>query len=123
MAALGQPLLDTYGLAPTESIDTSFMSGFGMVASHWYPAIRIVSTIELALGDEEVFNEEFRRRFRDRYVTVENLRETLLHDPSGAKFLEEMARLEFRGADDELSGALKAITGVRKLYETMTPFA
>ncbi len=118
--SLDPTLADRYGLSPTDSIGLSFLSGFGMVASTWYPAIRIESTIELGQRDMEIFNEEFGRRFIDRYVTVASIREALAEDPSGATFLEEMARLEFRNADDELAGALKAIAGARNLYEALT---
>ena len=117
---LDQALVARYELSPTEPIDLSFLSGFGMVSSHWYPAIRIVSTLDLDERDEGIFNEELGRRFIDRYVTVASTREALIKDPSGAAFLEEMARLEFRNADDELKGALKAIAGARNLYEALS---
>lgn len=124
--ALDEELVDVYELRstkpPTLTLpdDLSFIAGFSMVVSTWYPAIRIVSTVDFKPGDEQIFDEEFGRRFRDRFVTARTLREALASDPSGSTLLEEMARAEFREENLELIGALKAITGIRKMYQALT---
>lgn len=50
-------------------------------------------------------------------------RAALALDPSGATWLGEKARAEFTERNLALIGALKAITGARKMYEALTAAA
>lgn len=127
--ALDEDLVDVYELRPDDipglslPSNLSFVSGFSLVVSHWYPAIRVVTATSFKLNDEQFFDTEFGRRFRDRVVTSHTLRDALTTDPSGATWLEEMASAEFREENLELLGARKAIKGARKMYEALTAAA
>lgn len=122
---LDEELADVYELRPGDipglvlPNNLSFVAGFSLVVSHWYPAVRIITSPNFKPDDEQFFDAEFGRRFRDRVVTVQILREALATDPSGATWLEEMARAEFREENLELLGARKAIVGARKMYEAL----
>lgn len=123
---LDEELADVYELRPedvpglTLPNNLSFVAGFSLVVSHWYPAVRVITSPNFKPADEGFFDAEFGRRFRDRVVTAQILREALAADPSGATWLEEMARAEFREGNLELLGARKAIAGARKMYEALT---
>ena len=127
--SLDEELAEIYELRPENVPDLllpnnlSFVAGFSFVVSHWYPVVRIVASSEFKPSDEEIFDAEFGRRFRDRVVTARMLRDVLAVDHSGATWLEEMARVEFREENLELLGARKAITGVRKMYEQLAATA
>lgn len=118
---IDEELVDVYELRPDSiPFNVSFMSGFSLVISTWYPAIRVLTSHNFKSSDEHFFDSEFGRRFRDRVVTSHTLRDALIVDPSGATWLEEMAGAEFRQENLELLGARKAITGIRKMHELLT---
>ena len=127
--SLDEELTDVYELRPedvpglTLPNNLSFVAGFSLVVSHWYPAVRVLTSPSFKPDDEGFFDAEFGRRFRDRVVTAQTLKEALATDPTAATWLEEMARSEFREENLELLGARKAITGARKMYEVLTATA
>lgn len=123
LQSLDKDLVEIYDLKPPDlpelnlSDNLSFVSGFGYVASHWYPLVRAVATGRIKHGDEYVMDSHLERMFPDGRITTKELNDNLIEDPSGATWLEQRARVEFRQGNLELIGARKAITGIRKMHE------
>jgi len=57
--------------------------------------------------------------FPGQNVTSKSLLKALMIDPSGAAWLEEMARNEFKNDQLGLTGALKAVAGARKMHSML----
>ncbi|MBI2011185.1 hypothetical protein HYS91_00305 [Candidatus Daviesbacteria bacterium] len=127
--ALDEELVDVYELRPAElptltlPNNLSFVEGFSYVASHWYPLVRAVASGAVAPGEEHFMDSHLDRVFPDGRVTTQQLRDALLADPSGATWLEQMAQDEFREGNLELTGARKAITGAKRMYEQLIAVA
>lgn len=114
-------LADIYELAPAEipalalPSNLAFFSGFSYVGRQWYPWL---NAVVISRPEQQQFlDQEMGRFFPDRAVTAKRVREALAVDPSAATWLEQMARVHFRNDNLELIGALKVITGARKMYE------
>lgn len=123
---LSEELIDTYELRPAElptlvlPNHLKFVSGFSYVASHWYPLVRAVGSGLVVPGDEDFMNDHLTRMFPDGIVTTQSMIDALSTDATGATWLEERARFEFRQGNLELLGATKAIIGAKKMYEALT---
>jgi len=124
---LDEELVRRYELRPDDlpeltlpnSLD--FVGGFSYVSGQWYPLIRAIATHQdptpAMIGSMDA---ELAHLIPDGIVTTQTLREALQEDPSGATWLEQRARVEFRQGNLELIGAMKAITGVRKMFAELT---
>ena len=118
-------LVELYELAPIDMPDFSlvknvaFTRGFHLVTT-WYDCIPSVATRQLTDDETQTMDEKLGKMFPDRVVTTQSLQESLIQDPSGVAWLEDMARAEF--TEDTLApfGAYKAITGIRKMYDALT---
>ncbi len=144
-SSLDADVIELYGLQPAGPSSLSdlelprnlaFLSGFSYVVSHFLPTLEEASRPSSGLPVELPIEMQQRlRRFPDagerykdslrsdmvaRYLATENARAALAIDPSGATWLEQKARREFQEDNLELTGALKAIYGIRKLYEQLS---
>ncbi|MBI2443320.1 MAG: hypothetical protein HYV40_05440 [Candidatus Levybacteria bacterium] len=114
-------LAEVYGLSrddiPNLSLPSnfSFTEGFSLVRQ-WYVRMKAIAEGLVAPQDEPIMDSELARMFRDRIVTTGSVRDTLSVDPSGATWLSEMARAEFTEGTLALTGARKAIAGVRNMH-------
>ena len=95
-----------------------FIGGFSYIAGQWYPLLRAIGSGLVSPEHEQFMDAELERKFPDAKITTEIIRDALTKDPSGATFLEQRARVEFRQETLELAGARRAIAGIRKLHET-----
>ena len=129
MVTLDESLVELYELQPEElpslvlSNNFQFVEGFSYVVGHWYPIVRAVGSGIATPASQHFMDQHLERMFPDAKVTTEGVRTALSEDPSGARWLEEMAKIEFRERSLALIGARKAITGARKMYEQLAPAA
>lgn len=100
----------------------SFTEGFSLVRQ-WYVRMKAIAEVRVAQEDEHIMDSELARMFRDGVVTTRSVRGILDIDPSGASWLNEMARAEFTEGTLALTGARKAVAGVRNMYEALTATA
>lgn len=121
---LDAELAEVYELTTAEvptlalSGNLAFFSGFSYVGRQWYPWLNAVAIS--GPEDQQFLDQEMGRLFPDRAITAQNVQDALATDPSGATWLEEMARAHFRNDDLELIGGLRAVIGARKMYEGLT---
>jgi hypothetical protein len=122
---LNPSLAETYGLTSAEMPSLAltnnllFVAGFSYAIVRWYPLIERVSSSESDPTEELTADILVEINTRGRLSTAAELRERLKTDPSGATWLEQMARMEFSDSAMELFGALKAISGARKMHEQL----
>lgn len=127
---LDERLVELYELRPVDLPELNLpdnlafgVDGFAYVASHWYPLVRAVGSGRVKPEDEEFFNEHLARMLPDAHVTISDIRESLAEDASGASWLEQQVRAEFRQGNLSSLGARCAITGIRKLHEALASAA
>ena len=127
-AAFADPsgeLAEVYELSNDDIADLSlpssfrFTEGFSLVR-RWYSLMKAIAENRVTQEDEPIMDSELARMFKDRFVTTGNVRDMLATDPSGAAWLGEMARAEFTDGTLALTGARKAIAGVRNMYTALT---
>lgn len=124
---LSKELLESYEITPPELPDLrlpdrlDFVGGFSYVSRQWYPIVKAIAVITEPTPEmEHAMNTHLEGMFKDAIVTVQGLRQALQIDPSGATWLEQRARAEFRQGNLELMGARSAIKGISRMFEELT---
>lgn len=121
-------LAEVYELSHDDIPDLSlpsslrFTEGFSLVRRR-YNLMRAIAEGRVEPEHEHIMDSELARMFKDKVVTTQSVRDALGIDPSGATLLSEIVRSELTDRTLALTGAIKAITGVRNMHTALTAAA